>query len=39
VVKNGLHLEIIINANGRIGADDAAHINDVIVEVSADKHH
>ncbi len=34
VVKNGLHLEIIINANGRIGADDAAHINDVIVEAA-----
>ena len=32
LMKNGLHLEIIIDANGTIGASDAAHINDVIVE-------
>ena len=30
--KNGLHLEIIIDANGTIGSGDAAHINDVMVE-------
>ena len=29
--KNGLHLEIIIDANGTIGSGDAAHINDVMV--------
>ncbi|MDA9897903.1 malate synthase G, partial [Alphaproteobacteria bacterium] len=32
LIKNGLHLEIIIDANGTIGAGDAAHINDVMVE-------
>ena len=30
--KNGLHLEIIIDAKGTIGSGDAAHINDVMVE-------
>ena len=32
LIKNGLHLEIIIDAKGTIGAGDAAHINDVMVE-------
>lgn len=32
LVKNGLHLEIIIDANGVIGSDDRAHINDILVE-------
>ncbi|MDC0993116.1 malate synthase G, partial [Alphaproteobacteria bacterium] len=32
LIKNGLHLEIIIDANGAIGTGDAAHINDVMVE-------
>jgi malate synthase len=32
LIKNGLHLEIIIDANGTIGAGDTAHINDVMVE-------
>lgn len=29
--RNGLHIELQIDANGRIGKDDPAHINDVIV--------
>ena len=32
LIKNGLHLEIIIDAKGTIGAGDAAHVNDVMVE-------
>ena len=32
LTKNGLHLEIIIDVNGTIGASDTAHINDVMVE-------
>jgi malate synthase len=32
LIKNGLHLEVIIDANGTIGSGDAAHINDVMVE-------
>ncbi|MDB3879861.1 malate synthase G [Alphaproteobacteria bacterium] len=32
LIKNGLHLEIIIDTNGTIGAGDKAHINDVMVE-------
>ena len=32
LVKNGLHLEIIIDADGINGAGDAASINDVMVE-------
>ena len=30
--KNGLHLEVIIDANGTIGSGDTAHINDVMLE-------
>lgn len=32
--NNGLHIELQIDANGRIGKDDPAHINDVIVEAA-----
>ncbi|EGG1132290.1 malate synthase G [Escherichia coli] len=32
--NNGLHIELQIDANGRIGKDDSAHINDVIVEAA-----
>ena len=32
LVKNGLHLEIVIDSEGINGAKDAANINDVIVE-------
>ena len=30
--KNGLHIDIIIDANGQIGSTDAAGINDIILE-------
>ena len=32
LTKNGLHLEIIINADGAIGSTDTAHINDIRLE-------
>ncbi len=32
--NNGLHIELQIDANGRIGKDDPARINDVIVEAA-----
>lgn len=32
--NNGLHIELQIDASGRIGKDDPAHINDVIVEAA-----
>ncbi len=32
MIKNGLHLEVIIDADGKIGSADAAHIDDVMVE-------
>ncbi|EPS0029083.1 malate synthase G [Escherichia albertii] len=32
--NNDLHIELQIDANGRIGKDDPAHINDVIVEAA-----
>ena len=32
MIKNGLHLEVIINENGKIGRTDTAHIEDVMVE-------
>ena len=32
LIKHGLHLEIIIDQNGNIGADDSAHINDIMIE-------
>ncbi|NUD82914.1 malate synthase G, partial [Escherichia coli] len=32
--NNGLHIELQIDTNGRIGKDDPAHINDVIVEAA-----
>ncbi|NBW05310.1 MAG: malate synthase G, partial [Alphaproteobacteria bacterium] len=32
LVRHGLHFEILINANGTIGAIDTAHIDDIMVE-------
>ena len=32
LVKNNLHTEIVIDANGMIGKDDPAHINDIWLE-------
>ena len=30
--KNGLHIDIIIDADGQIGSTDAAGINDIVLE-------
>ena len=32
LIRHGLHFEILIKANGTIGARDAAHIDDIVVE-------
>ena len=32
LIRHGLHFEILIKANGTIGARDAAHIDDIMVE-------